>query len=138
MGEPRGWLWGNRERWRPRQAGAPTPSGKESHASRPPRAAAWGYGPRNPDFSREAGSLDAGARSSSSNGGDLFKLYKNRGAWAAQSIPRATRDFGSGHDLTVCEFEPRVGLCAEGAEPAWDPVALSPPLPDSLFLSQNK
>ena len=26
-------------------------------------------------------------------------------------------DFGSGHDLTVCEFEPRVGLCADGSEP---------------------
>ena len=22
-------------------------------------------------------------------------------------------DFGSGHDLAVCEFEPRVGLCAD-------------------------
>ena len=26
-------------------------------------------------------------------------------------------DFGSGHDLTVCEFEPRVGLCADCSEP---------------------
>ena len=29
-------------------------------------------------------------------------------------------DFGSGHDLTVregCEFEPRVGLCADSSEP---------------------
>ena len=26
-------------------------------------------------------------------------------------------DFGSGHDLTVCGFEPRVGLCADGSEP---------------------
>ena len=26
-------------------------------------------------------------------------------------------DFGSGHDLAVCEFEPRVGLCADGSEP---------------------
>ena len=25
-------------------------------------------------------------------------------------------DFGSGHDLAVCEFEPRVGLCADGSE----------------------
>ena len=24
---------------------------------------------------------------------------------------------GSGHDLAVCEFEPRVGLCADGSEP---------------------
>ena len=27
---------------------------------------------------------------------------------------------GSGHDLTVCEFEPRVGLWANSAEPAGD------------------
>ena len=26
-------------------------------------------------------------------------------------------DFGSGHDLTVCEFEPHVGLCADSSEP---------------------
>ena len=26
-------------------------------------------------------------------------------------------DFSSGHDLTVCEFEPRVGLCADSSEP---------------------
>ena len=26
-------------------------------------------------------------------------------------------DFGSGHDVTVCEFEPRVGLCADSSEP---------------------
>ena len=25
--------------------------------------------------------------------------------------------FGSGHDLTVCEFEPRVGLSAVSTEP---------------------
>ena len=28
--------------------------------------------------------------------------------------------FRSPHDLTVCGFEPRVGLCADSAEPAWD------------------
>ena len=26
-------------------------------------------------------------------------------------------DFGSGHDLTVGEFEPRVRLCADSSEP---------------------
>ena len=25
--------------------------------------------------------------------------------------------FGSGHDLVVCEFEPRVGLCVDSSEP---------------------
>ena len=26
-------------------------------------------------------------------------------------------DFGSGHDLTVCAFESRIGLCADSSEP---------------------
>ena len=41
-----------------------------------------------------------------------------------------------------CEFKPRVGLCADSAEPAWDSLSplLSLPLPHSrcLCLSQNK
>ena len=41
-----------------------------------------------------------------------------RGAWVAQLVKRLTPDFGSGHDLTVCEIEPRVGLCADSVEPA--------------------
>ena len=44
----------------------------------------------------------------------------------AQSVKRLTLDFGSGHDLMVCEFEPRAG----SVEPAWD----SPSLPLSLSL----
>ena len=40
-------------------------------------------------------------------------------------------DFGSGHDLMVCEFEPRIGLCADIVESAWDslPLPLFLPLP---------
>ena len=48
----------------------------------------------------------------------------------AQSVKRLTLDFDSCHDLTVGEFEPRVRLCADSAEPAWD--SLSPSLPLSL------
>ena len=50
----------------------------------------------------------------------------------------------STHDLTVCEFEPRIGLSAVGVEPAWDSLSpsLSLPLPCLLCLylclSQNK
>ena len=44
----------------------------------------------------------------------------------AQSVKRLTLDLGSGHDVTVCEFEPHVRLWADTTEPAWDP--LSPPL----------
>ena len=47
------------------------------------------------------------------------------GRLVAQSVKRLTLDFSSGHDLTISEFEPCVGLCADSAEPAWD--SLSPP-----------
>ena len=53
----------------------------------------------------------------------------------AQSIKRLTVDFDSGHDLTVCEMEPRVGSHAESTEPALDFVCLSLPLLHSLLLS---
>ena len=49
-----------------------------------------------------------------------------RGTWVAQSVKHLTLDFGSGHDLMVCEFEPCVRLCADSEEPAWD--SLSPSL----------
>ena len=40
-------------------------------------------------------------------------------------------DFCSGHDLTVCEFEPHIGLCADSLESAWyfvSPSLFAPPL----------
>ena len=56
----------------------------------------------------------------------------NGGAWVAQS----TLDFGSGHDLTVCEIEPRTWLFADSAEPAWDfSLSVSLPLSCSHTLS---
>ena len=40
--------------------------------------------------------------------------------------------FGSGYDLTVCGFEPHVGLCTDSTEPASDslssPLLSAPPL----------
>ena len=64
-----------------------------------------------------------------------------RGAWVAQSVEHLALDFSSGHDLTVCEFEPHIGLCADSAEPAWDSLSLPlslplPPLICSVSLSQ--
>ena len=50
-------------------------------------------------------------------------------------------DFGSGHDLVAHEFEPRVGLCADGLEPASDsvsPPSAPPLLTLSLSLSLSK
>ena len=60
----------------------------------------------------------------------------------AQLVKRPTAGFGSGHDLTVPEFEARIGLCADSVEPeaAW--VSLSPSLSAptliTLYFSQNK
>ena len=52
------------------------------------------------------------------------------GAWVAQLVRRATLDFGSCHNLTVCEIEPHFRLHAISEEPAWD--SLSPSLSLSL------
>ena len=45
--------------------------------------------------------------------------------WLSQ-LKHLTPDFSSGHDLTVHEFNPHMGLCSDCAEPAWD--SLSPSL----------
>ena len=50
-------------------------------------------------------------------------------------------DFGSGHDLAVCEFEPRIGLCAQSLEPVSDSVSPSlsaPPYSLALSVSLSK
>ena len=52
----------------------------------------------------------------------------------AQLVKQPTLDFNSGHDLMVHEFEPRVGLCADSVEPAWDGLSL----PFDLSLKINK
>ena len=52
----------------------------------------------------------------------------------AQSVESPMLGFSSGHDLTVCEFEPRVRLRAVNADPAWDSFSDSL----SVSLSQNK
>ena len=60
----------------------------------------------------------------------------SRGACVAQLVKRPTLDFSSGHDLTVGEFEPRVGLCADSLEPVWDFLSASSLL--TLSLNINK
>ena len=57
------------------------------------------------------------------------------GAWMALSVELPTLDFGSGHDLTLCEFELHVGLHDDSAELAWN--SLSPSL-CVLSLKVNK
>ena len=54
----------------------------------------------------------------------------------AELVKHLTLDFSSGHDLTLREIEPLMGICADSTEPAWDSLSpLSLPLP---LLSQNK
>ena len=49
----------------------------------------------------------------------------------AQLLRHLTLDFDSGHDLTIHEIQPHVGLCADSTEPALDSLSpsLSAPLP---------
>ena len=76
----------------------------------------------------------------------ILKL-KVWGSWVAQLFKCLTLDFGSGHDLTVCEIEPQTGICADSEELTWDSLSpyLCPSLTHgmhmhalSLSLSQNK
>ena len=61
-----------------------------------------------------------------------------RGAWVAQPVKRLTLGFGSGHDLTVHEFKPRIGLHADSVEPAWDSLSVSLSLPPPPTFKINK
>ena len=65
----------------------------------------------------------------------LNKILVNRGTWATQWVKHPTLGFCSGHDFTVHEFEPHVGLCAGSAEPGWD--CLSPSLSAPLLLTHS-
>ena len=68
---------------------------------------------------------------------EIFKKIRILGQLGG-SVGEAS-GLGSGHDLTVCEFEPRIGLSAVSVEPASDPVSLSlSPLLSSCFLSVSK
>ena len=56
------------------------------------------------------------------------------GPWVAQLVKRLTFGFGSGHDMTVREFEPHLGY-AGSAEPAWDSLSLPLSAPPAHALS---
>ena len=53
----------------------------------------------------------------------------------AQSVKHLILDFSSGRNLTVREFEPRFGLCADSMESAWDSLSPSLSAPSPLVLS---
>ena len=40
------------------------------------------------------------------------------GHWETELVKLLTLGFGSDHDLTVCEFEPHIRICAVSVEPA--------------------
>ena len=67
------------------------------------------------------------------------KLMLGASGWP-QSVKHLTLGFRSGHDLTVCEFKPSVGLHTDNSKPAWDslPLTLSLLLPHSLSLFLSK
>ena len=44
------------------------------------------------------------------------KCSSTNGEVGDTSVSKAS-DFGSGHDFTVREFQPHVGLCADSSEP---------------------
>ena len=56
----------------------------------------------------------------------VLKVQNFKGHLVAQSVKPPALDFGSGPDLTVCEFEPHIGICADSVEPAWDSLSLAP------------
>ena len=64
----------------------------------------------------------------------LKKLIYFRSAWVAQLVKRLTLDFRSGHDVMVLEIEPRVRLCADSVESAWDSLSSSLTAPPRLSL----
>ena len=53
------------------------------------------------------------------------------GAWVVQSVKHQTLHLGSGHDVAVRGFEPRIGLCTDSTEAAWDSLSLSLSVPPS-------
>ena len=44
----------------------------------------------------------------------------------AQPVKHLTLDFGSGHDIRICEIESHVKFWADSKEPAWDSLCQSP------------
>ena len=67
---------------------------------------------------------------------------KAQGCLGGSLVKHPALDFSSGHDLTVHGIKPRIGLCTDTEEPAWDslslPLSLPFPCSCTLPLSINK
>ena len=59
-------------------------------------------------------------------------LKGGRGAWVAQSV---VSNIGSGHDLSVRELGPHIGLCADSSEPGAHLGFMCPSLSAPLLLA---
>ena len=68
----------------------------------------------------------------------VAKIKICQGAWGVQSVKRPPPGFSSGHDLTVREFEPCIGLFTDSVEPAWESVTPSLCPSPTLSLKINK
>ena len=65
--------------------------------------------------------------------GTVLKVLRVRGAWGPQLVKLPTLDFIPGHAVTVREFKPHIGPCADSADPELSCVhALSLPLPHNI------
>ena len=54
-----------------------------------------------------------------------FGISKCRGTLVAQVVKQPPSAQVT-HGLAVCEFEPHMELCADGAQPSWDSLSPSP------------
>ena len=72
------------------------------------------------------------------NANDICVIKIPPGAPGCLSQKCLTLSFGSGHDLTVCDFKPCTGLRTDSVETAWDSLSLPLPCSYSLFLSPSK
>ena len=67
----------------------------------------------------------------------MLKFIKGiLGHLGVQWVECLTPDFGSGHDLTVQEFEHHIWVCADSEEPAWDFLSPSLSVPSLFMLSK--
>ena len=80
-----------------------------------------------------------GAQVIPGNGGNVHRSSDVWDCGVAQSVKQMSAlGFGSGHDLTIPEFEPCIRLCADSVEPAWNSPSLSALPPVALFLKISK
>ena len=54
-----------------------------------------------------------------------LKNKLSEGTWVAQLVKCLSLGFSSDHAVTVCEFEPHIGLHADSEELAWDSLSSS-------------